>query len=121
MGEFLAALGLKLPVMISSIFGGFISLSFFEQKGPDGKPAPLPPRKKWVVAFGGSLIGMYGAGPIVDALANETATLSAQAQFRMEIGLGLFLALFGMSVVAALIRAVPEIINDVRKRIRGGQ
>jgi hypothetical protein len=116
----LAALGLKLPVVVSSALGGFFSLNFFEVKDAAGNVVPLPAKKKWTIACGGAVIGMYGAGPILEWLVIEAPSLSAKALFRIEIGLGLALALFGMSVVAAIIKAIPEIVQEVRKRIGGG-
>jgi pimeloyl-ACP methyl ester carboxylesterase len=117
----LAALGLKLPVVVSSSLGGFVSLNFFEEKDKDGNVVQLTRKKRWTIVGGGALIGMYGAGPLIEWLLIEIPTISEKALFRLEIGLGLFLALFGMSLVAAIIKAVPEIINDIRRRIGGGQ
>jgi hypothetical protein len=118
---FLTALGLKLPVVISSALGGFVSLNFFEEKDAAGNVVSIPRRKRWTIAIGGAAIGMYGAGPLLEWLVHEVPGLTVKAQARIEIGVGLFLALFGMSLVAALVKAVPEIISDVRRRIGGGQ
>ncbi len=115
----LAGFGLKLPVIFSSCVGGFFSLSFFEDHDAEGRVVPMARKKKWMVFGTGAAIGMYAAGPLLD-WSLMYVTLNEKAQLRLEVGFGLFVALAGMSFMSALIKAWPDILQEIKKRIPGG-
>lgn len=100
----LAAVGIKLGVLFSSAVGGFLSLRFFEgDKLPDGTVRPLTVRQKWFIAAAGWAMGIYMAGLTVElfGLTDKTG--------KVEIGLGLVIAAFGMSLASAINRAIREL------------
>lgn len=99
----LAAIGIKLGVLIAAGIGGFCSLNFFEgTPQPDGTVKPLSCRQKWGIAFTGCALGTYAAGPII-----ELSQIVTKGD-KVEIALGLVLAIFGMSVAAQVIKMIRE-------------
>lgn len=101
---FLSALGIKLGVLLASGIGGFCSLNFFEgTPQADGSTKPLSCRQKWGIAMTGCAIGTFASAPIIEL--SQIVTKSD----KLEIGLGLVLALFGMSLAAQIIKAIREI------------
>lgn len=103
-GAFLAALGIKLAVLVSSAVGGFLSLRFFEgEQLPDGTCRPLGVGQKWFIAGAGCAMGVYLSGLVVDffQLTDKTG--------RVEVGLGLAIAVFGMSLAAAIVKTLREL------------
>lgn len=84
--EGLAVLGLKLSNTIAGAVGSFISLNFF-----DG----LSRAQKWSTFVGGWALGAWLAEPM-------TAVLELPA--KVEIGLAILVALFGMSIAAQFIK-----------------
>lgn len=99
----LAALGIKLGVLVSSSVGGFLSLRFFDgAPGPDGTTVPVPTRQKWIIAFSGGAMGVFLSGAAVELFDLPNAS------GRVEIGLGVVIALFGMAVAAKFIEAIRQ-------------
>lgn len=100
----LAAAGIKLGVLVSSAIGGFASLRFFEgEPQPDGSVKPLGTGQKWTIAITGAAMGVYLAPATVEwfSLTDKTG--------KVEVGLGLLIAFFGMSMGSAVIRALKDI------------
>lgn len=108
----LSALGIKIAVLIASTIGGCMSLNFFEGvPQPDGSVKRLACKEKWSIAMSGAAIGVYLSGPALDLM-----QLTVKSE-RVEIGLGLILALFGMSLAAQIIRTIRDLkIADVLLR-----
>lgn len=100
----LGSVGIKIGVLIAAAIGGFCSLNFFDgTPQADGTTKPLNCLQRWGIAFTGIAIGVYLAGPVIDL--SGVATKSD----RVEIGLALVLAMFGMSIAAQIIKAIREI------------
>ena len=100
----LTAAGIKLAVLVSSVIGGFLSLRFFEgEQLADGSCRPLPTKQKWFIAASGAAMGVYLSGFAVEffALTDKTG--------KIEVGLGLAIAVFGMSLASAIVRALKEL------------
>ena len=103
-GTALAAAGIKLGVLLSSTIGGVLSLRFFEgELQADGTCIPLPTRQKWFIAVAGAAMGVYLSGFTVEffALTDKTG--------KIEVGLGLVIAVFGMSLASAVVRALKDL------------
>ena len=100
----IAALGLKIKVVFASAMGAFISLRFF-----DG----LSIWERWVTFFGGVSIGSFVSVPMAQAMQIQTEVV--------EQGLSLGLGLFGMSIVAAVIKVIRDTdwIGIINNRLRG--
>lgn len=107
----LASMGIKAGALFTGIIGGFCSLNFFED---------LTPKKRWITAASGAVIGIFGSSLISEGLHLEYPNIALRALERIEVGMALFLALFGMSIAAAFIKAVPEYITAVRTKFFGG-
>ena len=118
----LGVLGIKLQVLIASVFGGFASLSFFEQK-PDaeGNVKPMPRGRKWSIATSGTGLGVYGSGLVGELVHLQAPALTERAVERLEVGLGLILAALGMSLAAALVKEMPGIIAAIRGWLPGAK
>lgn len=86
----LAALGLKLKVLIPGGIGAFISIKFFPG---------LTGREQFSTFLGGIGIAAYGATPLVEWLNLKTSA---------EAGFALLLGLFGMAVVASVIKVIRD-------------
>lgn len=97
----LAAGGIKLAVVISAGIGGWISLRFFTDEAQTAPKAETLQAKACVALWGASM-GTFLAGPTVDAFALNDRT------GRIEIALGMIIAVFGMSVTSRLIKAIRE-------------
>lgn len=107
MGEWLAgaatALKIELSVLVSSTVGGFVSLRFFEGKQrPDGSVEPLGIKQKWSIVLAGGAIGTYGTSVV-------TGLLNLQTGARVDVGIGLFLGIFGMAFASAVVKALQGI------------
>lgn len=103
-GAALAALGIKIGVLASSAIGGFLSLRFFEgEQLADGTCRPMPVKQKWFVAVSGAALGVYMSGFTVEffGLTDKTG--------KIEVGLGLLIAVFGMSLASAVVRALKDL------------
>lgn len=103
-GAALAAAGIKVAVLVSSAVGGFLSLRFFEgEQLPDGTSLPMPLKQKWFIAVSGAAMGVYLSGFTVEffALTDKTG--------KIEVGLGLVIAVFGMSLASAVVRALKDL------------
>lgn len=98
---FFSALGLKLQVVVAGAIGAFISLRFFDGLGT---------RDRWLTFVGGWALASYLTG-----LAHEYFELKTVSA---ETGIALLVGLFGMSVVAALIKVIRETdwIGIVKRR-----
>lgn len=107
----LSALGIKVGSLFTGVIGGFCSLNFFEN---------LTPKKRWFTVASGSAIGIFGSGLVAEWLYLEYPGIAIRSLERIEIGLALFLALFGMSTAAAFIKAVPEYFTAIRIKFFGG-
>lgn len=100
----LAAAGIKIGVLVSSSIGGFASLRFFEgETMPDGTVQPLSIGQKWSIAIPGAAMGYFLAPATV-----EWFSLTDKGG-HVEVGLGLLIAFFGMSMASAIGRALKEL------------
>lgn len=100
---FMAGLGLKAGVLLSSAIGGFLSLRFFDgELQADGTVKPLTATQKWSIAGGGGAMGVYVTPIFIEAFEITDRT------GRVEIGLGLVIALFGMSIAARVIETIRK-------------
>ena len=86
-----ALLGLKPLTIIGAAVGSFVSLTFF-----DGQTRAA----KWIGVFGGCAIAMLCAEPITEVM---------NLNPKMETPVALFLAMFGISLMTALAKALKEI------------
>lgn len=86
-----ALLGIKPLTVLGAAVGGVISLSFF-----DGQSR----RVKWMAALGGVALA---------ALLAEPLTLGAGLSPKVETAVSVFIAMFGMSIVTALAKALQHI------------
>lgn len=111
MGEWLAgglaALKIELSVLVASTVGGFVSLRFFEG---------LTTKQKWAIVLAGGAMGTYGTGLVMELLKLQTGT-------RVDVGIGLFLGIFGMAFASAVVKALQGV--DLRGAVeswikRGG-
>lgn len=103
-GAALSAAGIKVGLIISSAIGGLASLRFFEgEKLDDGTVRPLTTMQKWSIAGTGAAMGVFLAPATVEwfSLTDKTG--------KVEVGLGLLIAFFGMSLSSAVIRALKDI------------
>lgn len=100
----LSVLGLKLKIVVASAIGSFISLTFFEG---------LKFWERFVTFLGGLALGSYTTGVASDLF--ELTTESA------EVGVAILIAMFGMSLAAAVIKVVKETkwSEIIRARIGG--
>lgn len=100
-----AALGLKLQVVVAGAIGAFVSLRFFEG---------LNTWERWTTFAGGWAMAAYLA-----ALAHEYFELKSGGA---EIGVALLIGLFGMSIVAALIKVIRDTdwTGMFKRRVGGG-
>ena len=108
MTEFLAALSLKIQVIVAGAIGAFISLKFFEGLGV---------LEKWGTVLGGWGLASFGTGYAVEAM--ELKSVAAETFYALLIGL------FGMSIVAAFIKVIrntdwSEIVKGLFNRFFGG-
>lgn len=107
----LVALGIDPAVLFASGVGGYISLHLFED---DESETPTK-RRRFMIVFGGAAIGTYCSALIMAGLDLP------ERNVRIASGLGLMLALFGMSLAAACAKAVRgmdlrEVIESWIKR-----
>jgi uncharacterized membrane protein YeaQ/YmgE (transglycosylase-associated protein family) len=105
MEAILSAIGLTLKTFIIGAIGGLLSLRFFDGLSWWGRFATV---------LGGGVIASYGT-----ALALEFLELSA----KHEGFLALMIGVFGMSVVAAVIKAVAsaDLWKEIVERLPGGK
>lgn len=100
----LGSIGIKVGVLFAAAVGGFCSLNFFDgTPQADGSMKPLTCFQKWGIAGTGLAIGVFLSGPLIDL---SGITVKGD---RVEIGLALVLAMFGMSIAAQIIKAIREI------------
>lgn len=108
---FWAALGLKLVNVAAGAVGAFVSLRFFDNLGT---------LQKWTTFLGGWGLAAYGGAPL---------TAYFELKPALETGITLVIGLFGMSLAAAIIKAIQDvawgtIISDaaraIVKRVIGG-
>lgn len=92
----LVALGIDPAVLFASGVGGYISLHLFEVDDD----AATTRRRRFTIVFGGAAIGTYCSALIMAGLDLP------ERNVRIASGLGLMLALFGMSLAAAIAKAV---------------
>lgn len=107
MGEWLtgalAALKIELSVLISATVGGFVSMRFFEgRQMPDGTVVPLTLKQRWSIVLAGGAIGTYGTSLVMHLLALQPNT-------KVDVGIGLFLGIFGMAFASAVVKALQGI------------
>lgn len=102
----LAGVGIKVPVFITSTLGGFMSLNFFDDVKTKGK--------RWMIAVSGVAIGVFGASLLVIYLAEEYPLMKETTLAKIEVCVGFFIALFGMSFAAAAVKAIPEWISAAK-------
>lgn len=91
MEQFLATLGLKLQILVAGAVGAFISLRFFE-----GLNTP----ERWFTFMGG-----WGLAAYTTSFLHEYLGLKSGAS---ETGIALLIGLFGMSIVAAIIKIIRD-------------
>jgi hypothetical protein len=99
--KFLSLLGLSLVNIIPAAITSFAALRFF-----DG----LSTKDKWTVFLGGWAIASWGAHPLREYLDLKPS---------VEIGLVLLLGLFGMAVVAEVVKLIRQIDWSVIGRFFG--
>ena len=101
----LSALGLKLKVVVAGAVGSFVSLQFFEG---------LSREDRWLTFFGGWALAAYLALPLTEFFELKPA---------MEQGISLAVGLFGMSLAAALIKAIRDTkwSEIIRRKTGGGE
>lgn len=100
----LAVLGLKFKVVVAGAIGAFISLNFFDN---------LKTGEKWTTVLGGWALASYTASPTTAffELTNPSA----------EPGISILIGLFGMSLAAAIIKAIRDTKwSEIIKRKAGG-
>lgn len=107
MGEWIAgaaaALKIELSVLVSSTVGGFVSLRFFDgTPQDDGTVKPLTLKQRWSIVLAGCAIGTYGTSLVMEILKLQTGT-------RVDVGIGLFLGVFGMAFASAVVKALQGI------------
>ena len=104
MDGILTALGLKLQVIVAGAVGAFISLRFFEG---------LSTGERWLTFMGG-----WGTAAYTTGILHEYLELKSIAS---ETGIALLIGLFGMSIVAAIIKVIRETNwTSIVKRKAGG-
>lgn len=102
---FLSAMGLKLQVIVAGAVGSFISLRFFDGLGTG---------ERWATFFGGLGLAAY--------LTESIFVFFELTSIKIESGLALLIGLFGMSLVAAVIKTIRETdwASFVKRRTGGG-
>lgn len=98
----LAALGLSKSATIGGFLGAVVSLKLVEG---------LNLWQRATTVFGGALCAAY-----VTPLLLELITLSA----KLEAAVAFLTGVFGMSFVAAISKAIPEIVQGLKDKIAGG-
>jgi len=103
---FFAVLGLKVQVVFAGAVGALISLRFF-----DG----LATSERWFTFVSGWALASYLAGPLTAFFELTHST--------METGISMLVGLFGMSLVAAVIKTIRETdwAGIVKRKTGGGQ
>lgn len=107
---FLEWFGLKAVPLVAGFAGSLISLKFIEGQ-------TLPQRATTVVA--GALVAAYCTPLAIDLLLHF-AVFSAQPSGRTEGAIAFIGGLFGMAIVGALIKAIPEWVNAAKAKWLGG-
>ena len=101
----LAALGLTKGATLGGFLGAVVSLKFIENM-------------TWVqrvpTVFGGMLCAAY-VTPLVAEMAMHSPTA------RTESAIAFLIGMFGMSIAAAIVKAMPELIAAVKDRIKGSR
>jgi len=99
-----SALGIKLPAFIAGLIGGAVSLRF------------LPEMKTWWHKVGTAFSGAFAATYLTPAFAEY---FSMAAGGNGENGISFAIGLFGMSLAAAIIKMIPQFLDEIRKKIGG--
>ena len=108
----LSALGLTLKNIVAGAIGSFVALRFFEK---------LTPIQKWTTFMGGWALAAYLGTPV---------TQYFELKPNLEAGITLIVGLFGMSLTAAIIKAIQDIpwakmlqdaVQGVIDRFKGGK
>lgn len=94
MEGFLAWMLLNLKLVAASSLGGFISLNFFDN---------LDAKRRWSVALSGAGLGIFLAPPAV-----AMSDIAEKIAPTVEIGAGLLIAIFGMSLASAFIKLIRD-------------
>jgi hypothetical protein len=97
------ALGLKKGAMISGFVGGLVSFLWWRE-------LRLPERL--MTALAGVPCGWYGGAALAGVMEWTETT---------EIGISFLVGAIGVSLLAAVVKAAPQIVKDLGARIRGGQ
>lgn len=87
----LGVLGLKLVNLVVGAFSSFVALNFW--RGVDSS------RERWVTFIGGWAVAAWGGPPLREWLELKPS---------LEIGIVLALGLFGMALVAELLKLIRE-------------
>lgn len=93
----LAALGLKKGAVIAGLLGALISYRFFKE---------LEWKERTITVFSGLVIAVY-CGPMVAEM--------VKASEKMEMGITLLVGALGVSVLSAIVKALPEFITGLRE------
>jgi hypothetical protein len=94
--------GIKLTMIVPSSIGGLIGLHFYRERLPDGRFAPIPMWTKVRVFGGGAALGIY-SGPLAAEL------LELGHRTGVSEAMGLFIAVFGLALTAAIFRGIASI------------
>lgn len=97
------ALGLKPGAFISGLIGGLVSFMFFRQ---------LPAVERWATALAGIPCGWYAGAGLSHAMSWGPPT---------EIAMSFAMAAVGMSLLAAIVKAAPALVDDARRKFFGGK
>lgn len=98
----LVALGLSKPATIGGFLGAVVSLKLVEG---------LNLWQRFTTVLGGALCASY-----VTPLVLEVITLST----KLEAAVAFLIGVFGMSLVAAIAKAIPEFLTAAKDKISGG-
>lgn len=102
--EALAALGLSKPATIGGLVGAIVSLKFIEG---------LTIFQRAGTVLGGMLSAAYVTPLVIQVIELST---------RLESAVAFLVGVFGMSIAAAIMKAIPELVAAARDRIgKGGR
>lgn len=95
------ALGLKQGAFISGLIGGLVSFMFFRQ---------LPAVERTATAMAGVPCGWYAGAGLSHAMNWGPPT---------EIAVSFVMAAVGMSLLAAVVKVAPALVDDARRKFFG--
>lgn len=99
MDSFLTALGLSKSSVIGGLIGSVISLRFLSE---------LNVWQRVISVFSGMIVAAYCTPLVVELLSLKPST---------EGAIAFLIGLFGMSLVGAIEKAIPDIVKSINERI----